>query len=47
MAWVTEGLHDLRRFLIENQVKSVAVPPLGAGNGGLNGQKSANRLLMS
>jgi O-acetyl-ADP-ribose deacetylase (regulator of RNase III) len=36
MAWVTEGLHDLRRFLIEQQVKSVAVPPLGAGNGGLN-----------
>ena len=36
MAWVTEGLHDLRRFLIEHQVKSVAVPPLGAGNGGLN-----------
>ncbi|HDS1817173.1 TPA: macro domain-containing protein [Pseudomonas putida] len=35
MAWVTEGLYDLRRFLIENQVKSVAVPPLGAGNGGL------------
>ncbi|MFK7669720.1 Appr-1-p processing protein [Pseudomonas lundensis] len=35
MVWVTEGLHDLRRFLIKNQVKSVAVPPLGAGNGGL------------
>ena len=35
MAWITEGLHDLRRFLIENDVKSVAVPPLGAGNGGL------------
>lgn len=35
MAWVTEGLHDLRRFLIENRVRSVAVPPLGAGNGGL------------
>ena len=35
MAWITEGLHDLRRFLIENHVKSVAVPPLGAGNGGL------------
>lgn len=31
----TEGLHDLRRFLLENDVKSVAVPPLGAGNGGL------------
>ncbi len=35
MAWVKEGLQDLRRFLIENQVKSIAVPPLGAGNGGL------------
>lgn len=35
IAWITEGLQDLRRFLIEKQVKSVAVPPLGAGNGGL------------
>ncbi|KRP45063.1 O-acetyl-ADP-ribose deacetylase (regulator of RNase III), contains Macro domain [Pseudomonas libanensis] len=35
MTWITEGLHDLRRFLIENHVTSVAVPPLGAGNGGL------------
>lgn len=36
MTWVTEGLQDLRRFLIENKVKSVAIPPLGAGNGGLD-----------
>ncbi len=35
MAWITAGLHDLRHFLLENHVKSVAVPPLGAGNGGL------------
>lgn len=35
MAWIVEGLHDLRRFLVENRVKSVALPPLGAGNGGL------------
>lgn len=35
MAWVVEGLQDLRRFLIEQQVRSVAIPPLGAGNGGL------------
>lgn len=34
--WITEGLQDLRRFLIENRVKSIAIPPLGAGNGGLN-----------
>lgn len=34
--WITEGLKDLRRFLVENKVKSVAIPPLGAGNGGLD-----------
>lgn len=35
MEWVVEGLHDLRRFLIEQKVRSIAIPPLGAGNGGL------------
>ena len=35
MEWVVEGLQDLRRFLIEQHVQSVAIPPLGAGNGGL------------
>lgn len=35
MAWIVEGLEDLRHFLIERQVKSIAIPPLGAGNGGL------------
>jgi O-acetyl-ADP-ribose deacetylase (regulator of RNase III) len=35
LEWVTEGLQDLRRFLIDNQVESIAIPPLGAGNGGL------------
>ena len=37
--WITDGLQDLRRFLIENNVKSIAIPPLGAGNGGLNWAK--------
>jgi O-acetyl-ADP-ribose deacetylase (regulator of RNase III) len=36
MEWIIEGLQDLRRFLVENKVKSVAIPPLGSGNGGLN-----------
>ncbi len=36
LEWVTEGLQDLRQFLIEKQVKSIAIPPLGAGNGGLD-----------
>lgn len=35
MEWIVEGLQDLRRFLIEQKVKSIAIPPLGAGNGGL------------
>lgn len=35
MEWVIEGLQDLRRFLLEQQIKSIAIPPLGAGNGGL------------
>lgn len=33
--WITEGLCDLRRFIIENEVRSIAIPPLGSGNGGL------------
>lgn len=35
MEWIVDGLQDLRRFLVEHQVKSIAIPPLGAGNGGL------------
>jgi len=35
MVWVEEGLQDLRRFIVEKQIKSIAIPPLGAGNGGL------------
>jgi len=36
MEWVVDGLNDLKRFIAENDVQSIAVPPLGAGNGGLN-----------
>lgn len=35
MEWVVDGLQDLRRFLVEQQINSIAIPPLGAGNGGL------------
>ena len=35
LEWVVEGLQDLRHFLVENKVRSIAIPPLGAGNGGL------------
>lgn len=36
LEWVISGLNDLRQFIIENNVKSIAIPPLGTGNGGLN-----------
>lgn len=36
MAWIVAGLKDLRRFIVEADLKSIAIPPLGAGNGGLD-----------
>lgn len=35
MEWITSGLNDLKRFIVENEVRSIALPPLGAGNGKL------------
>ncbi|WP_107852915.1 type II toxin-antitoxin system antitoxin DNA ADP-ribosyl glycohydrolase DarG [Oceanimonas marisflavi] len=35
LQWVIDGLADLRHFIETNQVTSIAIPPLGAGNGGL------------
>ena len=34
--WVESGLAALREFITEHRVKSIAVPPLGCGNGGLD-----------
>ena len=34
--WIEEGLQELKHFIVERKVKSIAIPPLGAGNGGLN-----------
>lgn len=39
MEWIETGLQDLRMFIIKNNIKSIAIPPLGAGNGGLNWQE--------
>jgi len=36
LEWVTDGLKDLKDFIIKNQVHSIAIPPLGSGNGGLD-----------
>lgn len=36
LEWIDEGLSDLRRVIEENQIKSIALPPLGSGNGKLD-----------
>ena len=33
---ITTGLDDLRRVIVELGIRSIAVPPLGCGNGGLD-----------
>ena len=35
LEWIIEGLQDLRRVIQEHQIRSIALPPLGSGNGGL------------
>jgi O-acetyl-ADP-ribose deacetylase (regulator of RNase III) len=35
LVWVRDGLHDLVRVVREHQIESIALPPLGCGNGGL------------
>lgn len=35
LEWIVEGLKDLRRVVEQNGIRSIALPPLGCGNGGL------------
>ena len=34
--WIEEGLKDLRKVIINYEIKSIAIPALGAGLGGLD-----------
>jgi len=34
--WIRDGLQDLRRIMLEKEIQSIALPPLGCGNGGLD-----------
>jgi len=36
LEWIVEGLQDLRRVIEEKKIASIALPPLGCGNGGLD-----------
>jgi O-acetyl-ADP-ribose deacetylase (regulator of RNase III) len=35
LEWIREGLRDLVKVIKDNRIRSVALPPLGCGNGGL------------
>lgn len=35
LAWIQSGLKDLKTFITQYGVRSIAIPPLGAGLGGL------------
>jgi O-acetyl-ADP-ribose deacetylase (regulator of RNase III) len=36
LEWIREGLQDLRAVILERKIRSIAIPPLGSGNGGLD-----------
>jgi O-acetyl-ADP-ribose deacetylase (regulator of RNase III) len=36
--YIEKGLQELRKVIIEYDIKSIALPPLGCGNGGLEWQ---------
>ena len=36
LKWVQDGLVALREFIIKEEINSIAIPPLGCGNGGLD-----------
>ncbi len=38
MEWIRDGLKDLVRVIKDNGIQSIAIPPLGCGNGGLEWQ---------
>ena len=35
LEWIEMGLEDLKCVIVENGIKSIAIPPLGSGNGRL------------
>ncbi|WP_342644712.1 macro domain-containing protein [Mucilaginibacter sp. CSA2-8R] len=36
LEYIQDGLVALRQLIIDENIRSIAIPPLGAGNGGLN-----------
>lgn len=36
LEWIADGLKDLHKVIVEKGIRSIAIPPLGSGNGGLD-----------
>ncbi len=36
LSWIKSGLQDLKQKIVETNITSIALPPLGCGNGGLD-----------
>lgn len=36
LEWIESGLYEVRKFIEQNSIRSIAIPPLGAGNGKLD-----------
>lgn len=47
MEWIDEGLQDLKHVIVEKNIRSVAIPPLGSGNGGLDWAGVKRRIEMA
>ena len=43
--WIHDGLDDLVRIIREKEIRSIALPPLGCGNGGLDWDDSIDHRL--
>jgi O-acetyl-ADP-ribose deacetylase (regulator of RNase III) len=43
LEWIIEGLGDLRKVVQEHQIRSIALPPLGAGEWGARVERGATR----
>jgi O-acetyl-ADP-ribose deacetylase (regulator of RNase III) len=47
LQWIESGLVALRRVIVESGARSVAVPPLGCGLGGLDWSDVSGRIVQS
>ena len=47
MEWIERGLEDLQRIIREKGIRSIALPPLGSGNGGLDWSEVREKIEVS